>query len=76
MIDVESALKSTEFKKYLIAVSELAKVNVNKMSIQAKQAFFLNVYQAMYVHHFLRKVNEEGVNQEEDQSGGILSSIN
>ena len=30
----------------------------------------------MYVHHFLRTVYEEGANQEEDQSGGILSSLN
>ena len=44
MIDVESALKSTEFKKYLNAVAELAKVNINKLNLQAKIAFFLNVY--------------------------------
>ena len=75
-IDVENALKSTEYKKYLNAVAELAKVNINKLGVHAKLAFFLNVYQAMYVHHFLRRVNEEGVNQEEDQSGGILSQLN
>jgi len=30
-----------------------------------KAAFFLNVYQCMYVHNFLKKVHEEG-NQEEE----------
>ena len=44
-IDVENALKSTEFKKYLNAVAEIAKVQItNKMGVHAKLAFYLNVY--------------------------------
>jgi hypothetical protein len=57
-IDVESALKSTAYRGYLIAASELEKVNINELSQKERISFFLNVYQCMYIHHLLRMVYE------------------
>jgi len=59
-LDVDLALKSQEFKKYIAACSELTVVDISCLSQTQKVAFFLNVYQCMYVHFFLKKVNEEG----------------
>jgi hypothetical protein len=57
-IDIEAALKSTQYQAYLNAVAELVKVNLNELNQDEKIAFFLNVYQCMYIHHFLKMTNE------------------
>ena len=57
-IDGEAALKSGEFKSFLKAIAELEKVDILSISRTQKIAFFLNVYQAMYVHYFLKIVKE------------------
>lgn len=57
-MDVDAALKSTNYRGYLIAASELQKVNISELAVRERIAFFLNVYQCMYIHHFLRMVYE------------------
>ena len=57
-IDGETALRSGEYRKFLKAISELEKVDFLSISNEQKIAFFLNVYQAMYVHYFLKFVEE------------------
>ena len=58
-IDGEAAFQSEEYKKFIEAVAELQKVEILSISPEQKMAFFLNVYQAMYVHYFLRLVEEQ-----------------
>ena len=74
---MEAALKSTEFKKYLNAAAELEKLDLTPLSQDQKVSFFLNVYQCMYVHHFLRKVYEEGQASADgtNKSNGYLGYI-
>ena len=43
-MDVDAALKSTNYRGYLIAASELQKVNISELSVKERIAFFLNVY--------------------------------
>lgn len=65
-IDVDAALKSTEYKSYINAACELAQVSIEELNDTERMAFFLNVYQCMYIHYFLRMVNE----------GKVVSSSN
>lgn len=58
-IDVEQALKSAEYKIFIAASAELQQVDLRTLTVSQKVAFFLNVYQCMYVHHFLRSVYEQ-----------------
>jgi len=58
VLDVDAAMKSTEYKTYICAACELAKVSLDDLGPTMRIAFFLNVYQAMYVHYFLSKTNE------------------
>ena len=44
MLDVELALQSAEYKKYLNACQELQCVDILNLSRSQKVAFFLNVY--------------------------------
>lgn len=75
VIDVEAALKSTEYKKYINAVAELEKVEILSIKEHEKVAFFLNIYQCMYIHHFLKKIFEEGpLNEESSPDSGGMSS--
>jgi hypothetical protein len=57
-INVFNALNSNAYNSYLIACSELEKVEIQSLSKHERMAFFLNVYQCMYVHYFLRMVSE------------------
>lgn len=68
VLDVDAALKSQEYKKYINACSELQMLQILDLQPHQKVAFFLNVYQCMYVHNFLKKVFEEGDKEEEGQS--------
>lgn len=43
-IDVESALKSTQYRGYLIAASELEKITLDELNQRERIAFFLNIY--------------------------------
>jgi hypothetical protein len=40
-------------------------MDISNLEQHKKVAFFLNVYQCMYVHNFLKKVFEEGNKEEE-----------
>ena len=59
MINSEAALKSTHYKAYLNAVCELERVNLHELSIRERIAFFLNIYQCMYIHYFLKVSNDD-----------------
>lgn len=74
---MEAALKSTEYKKYINAVAELEKVEILSIRQHEKVAFFLNIYQCMYIHNFLKKIFEEGPLNEESstENGGISSGF-
>ena len=56
ILDVSESLKSVEYKKYIAACSELELVDILLLSRPQRIAFFLNVYQCMYVHFFLKKI--------------------
>ena len=58
MIDAEAALKSTQYKMYLNAACELERVSLGDLTVRERIAFFLNVYQCMYIHYFLKAKNE------------------
>lgn len=58
VIDVELALKAIEFKTYLNACCELQKVSLVDLNETQRLVFFLNVYQCMYIHYFLKTVSE------------------
>jgi len=64
MINADAALKSTHYKAYLNAASELERVTLHDLTVRERIAFFLNVYQCMYIHYFLKVTNEERVNNE------------
>ena len=57
-VNADQALKSTQYKAYLNAACELERVSLLDLSIRERIAFFLNVYQCMYIHYFLKAVNE------------------
>lgn len=68
MINAEAALKSTQYKAYLNAACELERINLQKLSVRERIAFFLNIHQCMYIHYFLKVSNEnktvgQGTNQ-------------
>ena len=68
MINAEAALKSTQYKAYLNAACELERVNLQKLTVRERIAFFLNIYQCMYIHYFLKvsiedKTIIQGTNQ-------------
>ena len=56
VLDVEIALKSTEYQAYIKAVCELEKVSLDSLNQSKLVAFFINVYQCMYVHMFLKLI--------------------
>lgn len=76
-LDGETALRSTEYKKFLKAIGELEKVEFLSIGTEQKIAFFLNVYQAMYVHYFLKLVEEQQKVPEDstEQGSGLFSNI-
>ena len=60
-LDIQSAVYSSAYDEYLDACAELVKVNLDNMTESQKIAFFLNVYQCMYVHYFILKVKDEEI---------------
>jgi Protein of unknown function, DUF547 len=74
-LDVEAALKSTQYRAYLIAASELEKVTLDDLSQKDRIAFFLNVYQCMYIHHFIRMVNEGKIGEGQSLFGKLKSYV-
>lgn len=74
-IDVEAALKSAQYKKYINAVAEIEKIKIEDLPEHQRKAVILNIYQCMYIHNFLRKVFEEGANAEEGNNNGLIGSL-
>ena len=67
MLNVEIATKSTEYQAFIKAVCELEKITIDPLNPSQRVAFFLNIYQCMYVHMFL-KVISEGRQADSDRS--------
>ena len=44
VLDIDTAMKSTEYKSYIQACCELAKVTIDDIGPTMRLAFFLNVY--------------------------------
>ena len=57
VLDVDAALKSTEYKSYILAACELEKLQLEQLSPTGAVAFFINVYQCMYIHNFLKMIS-------------------
>lgn len=57
VLDVDAAMKSTEYKSYIQTACELEKVSLEDLGVSDSIAFFLNVYQCMYIHYFLKMVS-------------------
>lgn len=58
IIDVETALHSTEYKSYINSCCELERVDVRSLNHNDRISFFMNVYQCMYIHNLLLKLSE------------------
>lgn len=58
VLDVDIAMKSSEYKTYINSICELEKVEIATLSQTKRIAFFLNVFQCMYVHSFLKMISE------------------
>jgi hypothetical protein len=72
-LDIENAFISAPYDDYLDACCELVQVNLEQLNKSQKIAFFLNIYQCMYVHYFLLKVKDEAMDNEYDQSSELPS---
>ena len=57
VLDVELAMKSSEYKAFMNAVCELEKISIAALSETKRIAFFLNIYQCMYVHNFFKMIS-------------------
>lgn len=73
VLDVEIAINSTKYQAFIKAVCELEKVNLATLTPPKCVAFFLNIYQCMYVHMFFKLISEG--KQSDSQSSGMLSKI-
>jgi NIMA (never in mitosis gene a)-related kinase len=58
-LDVDAALKSAEFKTYKNEVCQQQKVNIMSLNHAERASFFLNVYQCMYFHYYLQRVQSD-----------------
>ena len=58
VLDVEIAIKSTEYQAFIKAVCELEKISLSTLNPSRRVAFFLNIYQCMYVHMFFKMISE------------------
>jgi len=65
----ERALISQQYERYIWNVGKLAKVDMKFYGPEDAYCFFLNVYQWMYVHWFLKYLKPH---QEEDEKSGSL----
>lgn len=61
MINSDAALKSTHYKAYQNAACELERITLHDLTVRERVAFFLNIYQCMYIHYFLKMTNEEKI---------------
>ena len=72
VLDVEVAIKSSQYQAFIKAVCELQKVNIEALSQSKCVAFFLNIYQVMYVHMFFKMISE---GRKSDSEQGMLSRL-
>ena len=68
-------LKSIEYQKYISACAELDQVDFLLLSKPQRVAFFLNVYQCMYIHNFLKRVLEDEAKNKKSFIDSVLSKF-
>ena len=57
-------------------MAELEKIQLYGLPEYTRKAILLNCYQCMYVHHFLKKVQEESAQQDvSQQNAGYFASV-
>lgn len=54
IFDAHVAISSNEYNSYLVECSQLEKIDLKSLDKNEKVAFFLNIYQCMYIHNYLR----------------------
>ena len=74
-LDVEKALTSSEYKNYLALAGELCFAEFIDFEITEKIAFFLNVYQCMYIHNFLLMANYGLLNSDQSYFTKITAKV-
>lgn len=57
-IHADKALKSDKYNSYLTQCSHIDKIDLSELSPQELVCFFLNIYQCMYIHCFLKYSND------------------
>lgn len=65
-VNLEDSVKEVqalEYKRYINASQELQCVDILKLTRPQRVAFFLNVYQCMYLHLLLKDIHEAGTVQ-------------
>ena len=72
---MEKALKSLEYRKYISACAELDQVDILILSRSQLIAFFLNVYQCMYIHNFLKKIQADEDPEDKSFIDSVLSKV-
>lgn len=70
-IHPEKGLQSQTYESYIEKVSVLEKVDLMALNSEEIFCFFLNVYQCMYIHKFLKSINQV----ESRNEPGILQKI-
>ena len=72
MLNVEVATKSTEYQTFIKAVCELEQITLAPLNPSRRVAFFLNIYQCMYVHMYLKVISE---GRQADSERSIFSRL-
>lgn len=72
-IIAEQALVSKKYEDYISSVSKLEKVDLNFYSVQEAYWFFLNVYQCMYIHCYLKNLKSH--QDEVGESASMFSNL-
>jgi len=65
---------SQQYKKYINACGELEFCDLSQLNDSQRVAFFLNVYQCMYVHFFLKQQGEDG-DEDKAEAAGWFSKV-
>ena len=69
----EKALISQQYENYIWNVAKFANVELDFYSVSEAYCFFLNVYQWMYIHCFLKYLKPH--QEENEQSGSLFTNL-
>jgi hypothetical protein len=71
-IHSEEALKSSKYDSFVSNIAQLELVDLNFRTFNEGLCFFLNVYQCMYIHNFLKSGNNYAQN---DRNIGMIANF-